>query len=330
MLPVVGAFVLVAGYSREVIVLAAIAGVGVIVASFGEVAGSVLAGLERFDAIARTDVTTKLVGAVLMIAAALATRDIRLIAVCGVLSLALGTGTLYRAVRRLERIDLRFDSAAMRSVVRRGAPYFVIGVTLVAYNQIDVVVMSLLVSDEQIGWYASADVLFSTLPVHPDHRHDLVAARASHARHEADPDAATETVGQGFRTLLLLAVPIGLGTFVVAGPASGCLFGERFAGTGPVLAVMGIVLIFTFQTILLGQHAIATGRQRLWNIVLAIAIPMTIVLDLIFVPWAEDRFENGAIGGAMSYVATEAMMMFVGIWKLVPGLASRTVVRRAW
>ena len=129
-------------------------------------------------------------------------------------------------------------------------------------------------------------------------------------------------------TLFLFSVPIGLGTFVIADPVVRLLYGPKFDGAGPVLAVFGLVLILTYQTILLGQYAIATGRQRLWNMVLGIAIPITIVFDVVMVPVMHERYDNGAIAGALAYIITEGLMVTVGIWKLAPELASRVLVRR--
>ena len=59
-----------------------------------------------------------------------------------------------------------------------------------------------------------------------------------------------------------------------------------------------------------------------------LGVVLTLPLDVVFIPWAEDHYDNGAIGGALSYVATEVMMLVAALWKLAPGLVSkRTLVR---
>ena len=122
---------------------------------------------------------------------------------------------------------------------------------------------------------------------------------------------------------MLLAIPIGLGIVIVADEVVALLYGPKFQGTGPVLAVFGIVLMLMFETILLGQHAISTGRQNFWCVLMLAAVVMTLPLDLLFIPWTDDRFDNGAIGGAMSYVVTELMMVVAAMLFLAPRLASR-------
>ena len=55
---------------------------------------------------------------------------------------------------------------------------------------------------------------------------------------------------------------------------------------------------------------------------------MTIPLDLVLVPWTRDQFHNGAIGGALSYIVTELLVLIVLVWKVAPILTHRpTVVR---
>jgi hypothetical protein len=43
-------------------------------------------------------------------------------------------------------------------------------------------------------------------------------------------------------------------------------------------------------------------------------------LDFVLVPWTDREFDNGAIGGALAYVVTEALLIVIGMWKVAPGL----------
>jgi O-antigen/teichoic acid export membrane protein len=128
--------------------------------------------------------------------------------------------------------------------------------------------------------------------------------------------------------LVMVGIPVSLGTVVVAIPIAPLLYGEAFAETGQVLTVFGAVIVFTFGTVVFGTIALATGRQKFWNTIMIAAIAMTVPLDLIFVPWADRRYGNGAIGGAMAYVVTEAFLFLVGLWKIAPYLVERVFVWR--
>jgi len=211
--------------------------------------------------------------------------------------------------------------------VKRSASYLSIGIALVLYMQLDVVLMSFFVSDVEIGWYGQADTLFSTLLFVPTIMMTALFPRQAR-EHAENPEATKATLEQGFRTLMLLAVPIGLGILLVANEMVLLLYGRQYSGTGPVLAVYGLVLMIMFETILLGQHSVSIGRQSFWLVLMILGVALTLPLDLVFIPWTEDHYDNGAIGGALSYVVTELMMLVAALWKLAPELVSwRSVVR---
>ena len=324
-----GGFVLIAGYGGDVISLFVIYGFSTLVLTIAELARASLTGLEHFAAVARADVISKVVMAALMITAAVTTEDVRVVAAALALSGVVSAWLLFRDLHASASISYSRSLRGAWGAVRASAPYFTIGVAVVLYMQLDVVLMSFLVSDIEIGWYGLADTLFSTLLFAPSILMTALFPRQAR-EHVENPAAALETLEQGFRTLMIAAVPIGLGIMVVAHEVVDLLYTDEFAGTGAVFAVYGVVLMLMFETILLGQHSISIGRQNFWCILMVIGVVMTLPLDLVFVPWADDRYDNGAIGGALSYVVTESMMLIAALWKLAPGLVSkRSAVRLA-
>ena len=96
---------------------------------------------------------------------------------------------------------------------------------------------------------------------------------------------------------------------VVADPIVLLLFGDEFSEAGAALQVYGIVLILGFVNVLLGVHAVVIDRQHTRTILFAGGAVATIVLDLILVPWTHDRYGNGAVGGVLSYVVTDAAIL---------------------
>ncbi len=131
------------------------------------------------------------------------------------------------------------------------------------------------------------------------------------------PDSLPRFMRKSFDLLLVLSVPIGLGILVVADPMVILLFGSQFAQGGPILAVMGLVLIFTYQNILLGRFLTSTDRQNAWTVVMLVATAVTVPLDILLVPWCQKMFGNGAIGGSFSFLITEIGMVVAGI-RLLP------------
>ncbi|MCB0142068.1 MAG: polysaccharide biosynthesis C-terminal domain-containing protein, partial [Caldilineaceae bacterium] len=144
---------------------------------------------------------------------------------------------------------------------------------------------------------------------------------------EETSDSLNRLMQHSFDTLMILSVPIGLGLVMIADPLVLLLYGADFAQSGPILSVMGIVLILTYQNMLLGRFLISMDRQTSWTIVMVVATLATVPLDYLLVPWCERMFSNGAIGGAIAFVITETAMMFVGLLLLPRGALNRS---NAW
>jgi O-antigen/teichoic acid export membrane protein len=201
------------------------------------------------------------------------------------------------------------------------------GAALVLYQQIDIVVISWAADSEDVGWYATADVLFGSL-LFPATVVTTTIFPSLGRLHLQDPAGLTDLAQRTFSALIIVAVPIGVGTALVAPTFAPLLYGEDFRETGTVLAIFGPVIILTYSTILFGALAQATDRVRLWFWVLLISALMTVPLDIVLVPWARDHFGNGAIGGAIAFVITETVQFAIGLWTVARFLVRRNVIWR--
>jgi O-antigen/teichoic acid export membrane protein len=231
----------------------------------------------------------------------------------------LGAVMIGRIFHRVAADHTEPSRLAGRALLALAAPFLVAEAARVIYQQIDTIVMSLLVDREAIGWYNAADMLFGSLLFVP-----VIVSTALFPAiaelHERSPQEVGAMVRRSFNTLLLAAVPIGIGTIVVAPSFVRFLYGPGFAESAPVLAVYGVVVILSSQTILLGRFALATDRVRFWSMLMVVVTVLSVPLDFVLVPWTDREFDNGAIGGALAYVVTEALLIVIGMWKVAPGL----------
>jgi O-antigen/teichoic acid export membrane protein len=122
---------------------------------------------------------------------------------------------------------------------------------------------------------------------------------------------------------LLTGIPIGLGLSTIANPLVKMLFGQDFAQAGPILSVMGIVMIATYMNTLMGRFLISIDRQVVWTWIMLAAVVVKIPLDLVLVPLCQSYFGIGAMGGAFSYLITESTMMVAGVLFLPKGLLDK-------
>ena len=303
-------------YPADTALVVYIIGAAALIQQFGGAVQASLQGLERMDRLALANVASKATttaGSLLMLALG---QGIYAVAGVSVISAVVYLTLQLWFVRQHYAIELRWNLSDATRMLRNGLPYMASQAFLILYQQVDIVTISLLVDDRTVGWYGAADQLFGTLLFVPTVF--ITAVFPSLARSFAErPEDLPKLMSRSFGMLLLISVPVGLGIMVLADATVVLLFGDGFAGSGPVLSVMGIVLLLTYQNMLLGRFLIATDRQNVWTGITAAITLASIPLDLVLIPWCQRAFGNGAIGGALKFVITELAMLVVGL-RLLP------------
>lgn len=310
-------------YPTDTIQVVCIIGLANLVRQLIAVAQAALQGLEKMEFLSLGEVLGNALYTVLGIVLLLNGWNIYAIAVLMIVTAGVNLAIQLFCLNGLHTVRLHWNLPQAYALLRAGWPYLLSSFFLVAYMQVDILVISALVDEQAIGWYSAADRLFGTFLFIPAVY--ITAAFPVFSRMFInDQSALQRMIAKSFDTLFLLSVPIGLGITIIANPLVVLIFGEAFANSGPVLAVLGLVLILTYQNMLIGHFLTSTDRQNSWTVVMVIATLATIVLDLLLVPWCEATFHNGAIGGALAFVITELGMMLAGLRLLPAGSLTRT------
>lgn len=317
----------IGGVSGATAVVFAVIGVHVLIDTVTETWGSALVGLEEVPITARVAIIAKLAYTVVVVGVLLAGGGPAAVAATAIVGSVVAITMLHRGFRRFGSTDFTNALARGWPVVRASLAFLAMAATLVVYQQVDMIVLSTLVDSVSLGWYSTADTLFGTMLFLPVITITVILPRLGRL-HKQDPAELHRLGRRAFAAQALIAVPIGLGAMVISNRLVLTLFGEEFRESGPVLAVYGIVLVFTCGTILIGGIASATERARLWNYVMVAAIAVSIPLDIVLVPWTDRRFDNGAIGGALAYIVTELGILLAGLRWFAPFLITRATMMR--
>lgn len=316
----------IAGYSYELIKIITIIGVSTF---FVQVAGPFQAGFQGFERMefnSLSDILSKAVTTIVTIVLLFLGYRLAMVALVLTLGSIISLIYLYLSLRKLYPLHFEFNWSKAFWILKMGFPYLLVSGFLVLYTQVDIVILSLILNEESIGWYGTASTLFGTFMFIPTVFITAIFPILSRAYTDSS-DSLLKLIQKSFDLLLLLGVPIGLGISVISSPIVILLYGKEFANSGPILALMGIVLIFTYQNTLLGRYFISIDRQNTWTIIMAVATVVTIPLDLVLVPLNQKLFGNGALGGAISFIITELGMLVVGILLLPRGTLG---MRNVW
>ena len=303
-----------------------IIGVSNFFAYLGAACHSSLQGLERMEFSAIANMIERTVATVVTIVLLVLGYGVIPVAIVMIGGSIIGFLVQFTALNRLRRITLSFNLGLIRWLLAASVPYLFISGFIIIYGQIDSIVISLLINERGVGLYSVTDRLVGTFLFVPTIFISAIFPALSRM-FVGESASFTRLTRKSFDLMMLIAVPVGLGVFLIANPLVVLLFGADFADSGPILALRGIVTIFSYLNMLVGLLLISVDRQKAWTIVLGAATVASIFLDWIFVPWAQQTFNNGAMGGAFSYLITETLMTVAGLVLLPKGLLGLGNVR---
>lgn len=315
-------FATLAGYASETVQIILVFGVANLVFQIGHIFSAALYGLEDIKVIAVASIVTEVAVALGVLIVIVAGQSIVVAASISVLAGFVRTLFLFWALRIRATLYFDLKLALIPWLLREGASILVNRLLRNLYVQADVIIISLFVNETVVGWYSVADVAFGALLTVPNIIGTaLFPTMARLFAHE--PERLPSVARRALNFVLLFSIPMGLGIVIVAYTLVLMIAGDEFVNSVPVLAGFGIVAIFTSINIFLSQLLIAMDMQKRLSVLLVIAIALTVPIDLILIPWTHKAWGNGALGGVIAYLLTEAVITVGAFWAMPKGMFTK-------
>ncbi len=277
-------------------------------------ARGLLQGLDRFDLEAVLVVADRLVllvigGAVLWAGYGLFGLAMAFV-VSRVIMLLAATLMLSRVVGSTRP---EYDREAWRSLQAAALPLGFFMIALNTYNYIDTLILGIMRSDLETGWYSAAYRIYEGLTYAPAILAAVLTPTLSHL-FVHDRVAHRRTLTRALIAALTLGGAMGGLVAWIAGPILLTLFGPKYApGIAPLQILSGGSL-FVFSTWILHAGAISTNLDRRLLLTTAVGLTANVILNVMFIPrW-------GISGAAWATVIAEALtvgLLFVQIQRRV-------------
>jgi O-antigen/teichoic acid export membrane protein len=308
-------YVFVVGFDNTQTLVILIASGVMVVNLFGGVLIAALTGLEKMQYVAYNRLFTAGLGAILGIALVLA--GFRAIGVVA-LTLFLSATLLYLSFhwsRRHFRVTLTPNLPLIRRLIVDGLPLWIGAMVFSVYLAIDSIILGALAPATVVGWYGVPTQMFSAILVVPAIIINAWFPRLSKAFVDGQANLHEEA-RPVIEVLLVIAIPASAGLAAVSGPLIHALYGSRFDPAAPVLFVLAVTVLPTFLNIAAYYVLLAADRQMTWIKVIAVTAVINPVLNLILIPYFQHRTGNGALGAAISLLATEVLQAAAAVWLL--------------
>jgi O-antigen/teichoic acid export membrane protein len=293
---------------------------------FIQVFQSAFQGIERMEYIAYSDMLSKAVASIAAIAMVII--GFRVVGLMK-MSLIITAAALLLLVwwsRGKFSINWKPDPTLIRHVVVASLPYWTTGMVLTFYMWIDSVMLSVMTSSTVVGWYGVPTRIFNSVLFLPVILGTAMLPRLSAAFRESP--AAMANVGKpALELIIVLSLPVAVGSTMIAQPFITDLYGPLFAPATRVLMILGLTVPPTYFNILANQVLVASNRQVAWTKVMVAAAVINPLLNLVLIRYCQEHFQNGAIGAALSLMTTELGMAAAGLYLLPRMLNFSSILR---
>ncbi len=268
---------------------------------------AVLSGYERLDLTAGMQVVNQLIFVCLGGLALWLGFGYYGLVLATMVGVATMTVLVVRALRRLGVSPGAVTRRRWASLLRAAFPFGVIGLTLGISYRFDTVLLNIYSGDAVTGQYNAAyNLVFSLVTLSNVLN---TALYPSLSRQSAtDPAGLPRVYERVLLYLMLAALPIAVGGFILAQPLVGLLFGAEYGPAGPLLAVLVWVVPLMFLTEFLGYVVVIAGREALVARAIVVSSSVNIVANLLLIP------RYGADAAALITVVTEAVLAAQYVW----------------
>jgi O-antigen/teichoic acid export membrane protein len=228
-------------------------------------------------------------------------------------SITLFVCALYLLKSQIGKVNFRFSLAGFLARLKGALPFGLTAIFLAVYFKIDTVMLSKVVEAGEVGLYNAAyNIVLASMILSTPVVVSIFPVLAS--LYQNQKDQANTVFRMGLKYSLIMAVPLGTGTFLMANPVVRLAYGAEFGGSAGLLLILSGTIPLLFATNVLGNSLGAAGFQVRVATVALINAFFNVVLNLILIP------KIGARGAAIATLSTEALgliqllILFRGIY----------------
>lgn len=297
------------GRPPVMVVAIALGTLGLLMYSLQGTCESVLAGFERLDLTSGSRVLYQLIfvvagGLMLWLGAGYYG-----LIVANLLGILLMTAVCWRAVRQINMRPGRADPAGWLRLLKATIPFGIIGFTLGLSYKFDTVLLNIYRTEQETGYYNAAySLVFSTVMLSNVINTALYPSLSRQS--SSDPGALGAIYGRALRYLLVMALPIAVGTWALADQIVPFLYKERYIPAIPALQVVIWVVPLMFSSEFLGYVVVVSGLERLVARSVIVSTGFNVLMNLLLVP------RYGVMAAAAMTVLTEAVLVGQYVWLL--------------
>lgn len=219
--------------------------------------------------------------------------------------------TITYSKRFFFHVGLRYISRTeVFGTIPRLLSALLIGVVSTSFTTIDKVMLGVLSTDTNVGYYVPADRLIRMLSALSVAVSNVIFPRAAHSLHSEGTDDFEQLQSRTLSLFLLMGLPLVVGVAFLGGDLIRLFAGLQYAQSVPTLQILSPLILIESLGLVFGlQILYLSGKEIAYILTIVMAIVAAVLLNLVFIP------QYGAPGAAIATtlsgtVSLAAQMVF--------------------
>ncbi len=212
-------------------------------------------------------------------------------------------------LRQLRLRELTLAPRRWGELVRAGLPFGISSMSFSLQGRFDTALMSIVLTDTIVGWY--------NVPLQLVHMSMLLAQSVCTAMfpsltraYSEDPQSIVGIVHRALKYLLMISLPIAVGTTIIAEPLTILLYTDEFLPSAPLLRILIWTVPLLFLAELMGALIMALKQEKAGARINIVNALISVALNLALVPTV------GAMGAALATLSGRGIRV-AQYWRLL-------------
>jgi O-antigen/teichoic acid export membrane protein len=178
---------------------------------------------------------------------------------------------------------LRIDFIFWKKIIKESLPFWLTSVFVIIYFRIDMVMLSLMKGDVVVGWYAASYRLIDALSFIPSVFMSVMYPVFS--RYHVNSKKSLElSFEKSYRFLIIIAIPIGIGTTLLAEEIINLVYGDEYIPSVIALQILIWASVLSFINYTPATFLNSTNNQRKLMIFTSYGALLNIILNFVLIP----------------------------------------------
>ena len=212
--------------------------------------------------------------------------------------------SFFISIRKFHLFKVEVDLDFWGPTIRQALPFGLSGFFTTIYFWIDSLMLSLIQGNQAVGWYnAGYRLVFSLLFIPTIFSAAVFPAMSRF--HISSRDSLQLMWKKFVRFMLILAIPIAVGTTLLAGRVVPLIFGEGYAPSVAVVQLLIWSLVFIFLNATFVRLFESTNKQIVVTKITGLMVIVNVAINLVLIP----KFSY--VGASVAILITEVIALVV-------------------